>query len=164
MGWALFSPDDTEENYILDRSGTIKSTEGERKGKDEIRIVVQIMKIRKLVDDELNLAEYGYGDSFMYPVLLLIEKPKLWTNVKSMASQRQGGVMILHILVGALFWFGWQNFENVELVDVSTWKGQLPKSVTLKQVKRRWNVNPETDDEADAIGIGSWYIDKLAKE
>jgi len=156
MGYAIL--DMIEDSIIV--SGTIKATNKERHEKTEKRITQQLCKLSATLYGELRTGNIAY---------IIIEQPESWGAYKSMASQKSGDLLGLHILVGSLFWWArtWQllthqdRFKNpVHLIKVSKWKGQLQKRHTLKQVKRKYDCNPQTNDESDAIGIASWFITK----
>jgi hypothetical protein len=89
---------------------------------------------------------------------LVIEKPEPWGSYKSLASSRSGSLEILTILTGALA--GWCIGQGLEVrfIKVSQWKGQLPKHMTKKRMERKYNVAFKTTDEADAVGLGDWYL------
>ena len=92
--------------------------------------------------------------------IVVIEKPQLWGAYKSVASMHSGDLLGLYLLVGALYWWAANRFVNhlVYLIPVSEWKGQLPKTVTQKRMEKRYNVTFETDDEADACGLGTHFL------
>lgn len=46
---------------------------------------------------------------------------------------------------------------QVELLPVHRWKGQVPKTVTIQRIRRRYGWMGNDHNEADAIGIGDWW-------
>ncbi len=89
---------------------------------------------------------------------VVIEEPQLWGGYKSRASLHSGALLGLHLLVGALYWWAYTNFDKVYLIPVTEWKGQLPKRVTQKRMEKKYNVKFETDDESDAVGLADYFI------
>lgn len=94
---------------------------------------------------------------------VVIERPESWGAYKSMASSRSGSLQMLTLLVGALTqWALTQAIaENVKLIKVSQWKGQLPKHITKKRMEQKYSKKFKTDHEADAVGIGDYYLGTL---
>lgn len=102
---------------------------------------------------------------------VIIEQPESWGAYKSMASAHSGSLLSLHILTGAILMWGLIVAEasrifapGAELIKVSKWKGQLPKAVTKKRMEQKYGVEFATSDEADAVGLGDYYLGQLAKE
>lgn len=52
---------------------------------------------------------------------------------------------------------------KVDMIPVNKWKGTVPKKITQMRVKRAWGFCPKDHNEADAVGIGDWYIRKQLK-
>lgn len=48
----------------------------------------------------------------------------------------------------------------VNFAPVTVWKGNTPKSITQMRIKRKWGWNGDDHNEADAVGIGSWFISR----
>lgn len=96
--------------------------------------------------------------------VVIIEKPQLWGAYKSVASAQSGALLSLHILVGALFWHFNKRLFETHLIPVSTWKGQLPKEVTKKRMEAKYKVKFATDDESDAVGLGTYYIEEVLRK
>jgi len=94
---------------------------------------------------------------------VVIEKPQLWGAFKSVASMHSGSLLGLHILVGALFWWGIEKFFESYLIPVSEWKGQLPKTETRKRMEALYGKKFDTNDESDAVGLGTYFIKKRRK-
>lgn len=95
-----------------------------------------------------------------------VEMPQFMEgSSKGMAAARDGDLVSLSILVGAIcgnMWkvqngqsktFGW----TTHLVSVSQWKGNLKKDICLERVERllpKWRSSTDTTHEADAVGLG----------
>ena len=99
---------------------------------------------------------------------IVIEQPEPWGAYKSLASSRSGSLLMLQMLTGAIV--GWalsQTYsisdQEVVLVKVSQWKGQLPKNVTKMRMERKYNCKFATTDEADAVGLADWYLQQGEK-
>jgi len=90
--------------------------------------------------------------------IVVIEEPQLWGAFKSMASQHAGSLLSLYMLTGALCWWGCAYTEELASVPVSKWKGQLPKRITKARMEKRWGCTFRTDDESDAAGLGTYYL------
>lgn len=154
LGYAVLVVDDATLKAELVGYDTIKALKATQKLVLEERM--------KLILDDLMLS--FEKRSFDYTV---IEKPESWGAYKSMASQHSGGLLLLHILVGALW--QWSRAVTVEshsfLVKVSEWKGQLPKKLTQERMEMKYSVKFNTDHESDATGLGDWFIcNRLIKE
>jgi len=146
-GWAIMSLDNDVET--LQSSGTIIVPTTAKRLSLEKRIW--------LVLDELNqLMLLGVK-------VILIEQPESWGAYKSLASLRSGSLLKLELLAGALV--GWAFYKlgsdaGVYFIKVSTWKGQLPKEVTQERMETKYQCKFATNDEADAVGIGDWYLNR----
>ena len=144
LGWALFR--DRELRY----SGTIKGLGPNLIHERRIEYII----------DTLQVCVIGHLPDEVHVDTVLIEKPKLWGAVKSVASQHSGSLLGLHILVGALYWWG-RTFANEAIfIPVSDWKGQLPKDVTTRRMEAKYDIKTSSNDEADAIGIGDYYLNR----
>ena len=102
----------------------------------------------------------GYGACFYEATRsldvnwLLIEIPNLWGgSAKSQASASGGNLTKLAYLAGALS-------QSVDAIPIlfypQQWKGQLPKKVTEKRLKRVWPKCPKglVDHTYDALAMG----------
>ncbi len=95
-----------------------------------------------------------------YKQLWVVEEPFISLGTaKSAASAASGDVKKLIMIAGALTWHAFLMKADLELVLPGTWKGQLPKFITTERSEKRWQRKFKTDDEADAVSLGSWYID-----
>jgi hypothetical protein len=90
---------------------------------------------------------------------LVIERPQSWGSYKSVASEKSGALLLLHILVGAL-WQCAEELTTAHLIPVSEWKGQLPKEETQARMEKKYNYKFKTDHEADACGIADYFLMK----
>ena len=149
MGWAVFNL----ETLALEASGTTTNALwAKSKLSQSIRLASIMRNLEADISEWLNRSE-----------ILVIEQPQLFSSYKSMASTRSGSLLILHLLVGALYWWGISHDQfdtsGTHLIPVSTWKGQLPKHVTAVRMKRKYAIKSfETDDQSDAVGLGDWFI------
>jgi len=129
VGWAV------EEDTI--RFGTIKV-----KGVD---IPERIKRIVQLLDEKVE----GRFDE------ILIEMPGPFGSYKSLGSFSSTSLFKLSFATGAIVLWATGRSDNVKLVPVATWKGQLPKHVVYERIKRDYP-DVKSDHEADAIGILLW--------
>lgn len=97
-------------------------------------------------------------------VRFVIEGVSLWGNsAKSQASALRGNSFELAYLVGGYI----NTFQNVYpeggviLVDVRTWKGNLPTPVLFDILKNKFKIEPENEHLACAYGIGLWHLGRL---
>ncbi len=150
MGWTLFTTTTEEDIWRIFRWGTLETLKFKSYSMAD-RIIYTI--------EELGSTLRGF---IVHPFILqavVIEEPQLWGAYKSVASQHSGALLSLYMLTGALCWWGWRYVsKEVVSVKVSQWKGQLPKRITTKRTQEFWKVRFETSDEADAAGLGTWYL------
>lgn len=108
-------------------------------------------------------------------LLLVVEHPEIFAGGKGEAANASGSVAKLFGMVSMLR-YGWYSRHSaviggvredaeVVCVDVTVWKGQLPKSVVERRVKRELpDVDGWIDDNhVDAAGLGLWYMRQSAK-
>ena len=90
--------------------------------------------------------------------LVLVENPEFQTGVKGNAAARTGSLVKLAEFVGMVMTLGFQRGSMVDFVNVSAWKGSLPKTVVADRVLKIWPECPFTfkDDAMDAIALGFW--------
>lgn len=95
----------------------------------------------------------------MYDIkFVLIEKPGFQASEKGQMVLRKGDLVELCLFVGGMEMALLELGCFVELVEVSAWKGQLPKDVVNRRIQ---NVYPEVNAKShdwDAIGIGFWAL------
>ena len=143
--------------YHLAFSKTVEvETQAKRK-----RDIPHIIRIRQMIDQVSAVIEEE--TPFSLPGTVVIEEPESWGAYKSVASDKAGDMKLLVMTVGALGLWATQvaGIEETKLIKVSEWKGQLPKNVTANRMKAIYNTEHfDTLDEADAIGIGHYYIHK----
>ncbi len=96
---------------------------------------------------------------------IVIEKPAFMEGGKGIVAARDGDLVTLSILVGALIGHMWRTENGREvaatygthLVDVVDWKGNMSKEMTEVRVKQKlpkWRSQSNTTHEADAVGLG----------
>ena len=87
--------------------------------------------------------------------VVVVELPKVYPNSKADPN----GLISLAVIAGALA----SRYRGTKLflVHPQAWKGQKPKSVTLREMVERWGDSVEalTADEVDALGIATWVSD-----
>ncbi len=153
LGWAVFIPCADAHPHLVS-FGTVKRETGGLPLEQRIDVIIEGL------EEAIT--------SLTFPIskceAVIIEKPQLWGAFKSVASMHSGALLALHILVGALYWWGKTRFFKAHLVPVSEWKGQLSKEITQRRMEAKYSVKFKTDDESDAVGIGDHYITKGAKK
>lgn len=146
LGWALFDRRNGSADWRLVRSSYIRRRPKAdwMQGIDDM--VAQLMGVAK---------KYGVH-------VVVIEKPQVFGGNAGVAAANTESVMKLSACVWAIR----QAMRyvapvmHVELVNVNKWKGQTPKSVTQMRVRRHWGWDGKDHNEADAVGIGDWWIRK----
>lgn len=100
----------------------------------------------------------GYFDglcSSLQPKLIILEFPQLWASGKSMVATQKGDLFKLTYLIGGLGEVSRRHNVNLPvLVYPLEWKGQLPKDVVIRRIKKRFPHIKPKNHEADAIGMG----------
>lgn len=98
------------------------------------------------------------------PDLVLIELPRVFQSEKGLAANNSGSIMKLAFCVAVLrSYFHHHTSSKVELIPVNRWKGTVPKHITQRRIKKHWGWQGGKRDhnEADAVGIGDYYIRKV---
>lgn len=94
----------------------------------------------------------------------VIECPEAFHTPKGIRAATSGAVGKLNFAVGAIY--AWAKSVGMQtlLVPVHVWKGQLPKLVVLRRLRRRGFSPDETRglDESDALGLLVWTGDHHA--
>jgi len=96
------------------------------------------------------------------PDIVLIEGPRLFLSTrKGRAASNSSAILklvaVVYCMAGALRALF---TEDVIVVGVQKWKGNVPKEITQRRVARHWNCRSGDDNITDAVGIGDWYIRK----
>lgn len=151
LGWAIF---DIPAKHLY-ASGTLKTDKAARQKSLQERIANTIRELKEIIEADLPDIES-----------VVIEEPQQWGAYKSVASQHAGSLMGLYLTVGTLFGVFYELDKEVSLVKVSQWKGNLPKHLTIKRVNQRFDTQLTMADnnEADAIGIGAFWLDHLKRD
>lgn len=90
------------------------------------------------------------------------EKPGAWAgSIRGQAALNSGALLGLAGWTGFLSCLAGEMMIPFHLVEVRTWKGNVPKRITYKRMSKRWGVTPEDDNAADAIGIGTWALTRM---
>jgi hypothetical protein len=92
---------------------------------------------------------------------LIIEMPEVWGGFKAAMSTKTGVLHKLFFFVGALWQWGRESGLSPILVPVREWKGQLSKEITRKRVEDKFCIKTKNTHEADAIGLGLYYLRKV---
>lgn len=95
--------------------------------------------------------------------LAVIEQPQMFSSARGKAAAASGSVLKLTAVAFALRERLRVMGMNVTMVPVSRWKGQTPKKITQMRVRRVWGWEGADHNEADAVGIGDWWIRKGPK-
>lgn len=133
---------------------TLTAPDSEKKLTDSQRITAGLFRVQEALKE--HLPSSWKLNSECYSV---IERPQSWGSYKSVASTQSGSLLILHLVVGALFWeMNVHHVSRTFLVPVSVWKGQLKKIDTIRRMKRKYHVEFQSDDESDAVGLGDWFL------
>lgn len=150
LGYAVF---DIREARLI-KFGQIESSEEEKKLSLERRIQKQLCELQ------------GVLPGGEIKCLWVIEEPELFGGVVSTAAVHNSSLKKLIMIVGALVWHAWQTQGFVQLIPVSTWKGQLPKHVTRERSEARHEIKfkKHHSDAADAVSLGDWYLDWMTKK
>jgi hypothetical protein len=94
---------------------------------------------------------------------LIIEMPEVWGGFKAAMSTKTGVLHKLFFFVGALWQWGRERELVPILIPVREWKGQLPKEITRKRVEDTFGIKTKNMHEADAIGLGLYYLRKVTQ-
>ena len=93
--------------------------------------------------------------------LCVIELPDVFTSARGLAASNSGAIVKLMAIVFAVRQMCLEEGIGVYLLPVRKWKGNLPKEITQLRMKRRWGVVSKSNDEIDAIGIGTFYLERI---
>lgn len=115
------------------------------------------------------ITKHRFGDTKTDPrfdtekrtITVLSEYPQFQGSAKGYAATTKGDIYKLATLVGM---FGARTIETpfrFEIVEVSVWKGQLPKDIVEKRIRRILGEDACTrlgikTHAWDAVGIGLW--------
>lgn len=94
-----------------------------------------------------------------------IELPQVFQSAAGQGASASGSIIKL---VAAAFsirsdLYAIERMETVLMVPVNRWKGTVPKEITQMRIRRAWDWKGSDHNEADAVGIGDWYIRKYLK-
>lgn len=94
------------------------------------------------------------------PAVVLSEFPQEMNGGRGAVALASGAVRKLAAFVGMVEGRLSTQDIRLEVVEPMTWKGQLPKDITVKRVRRDYPQVPADlySDVYDAIGIGRWRI------
>jgi hypothetical protein len=144
-GWAVF------EDGVLRESGVI-----EVEGRD------WVLRSDDVIVHLVDLADTWGVDH------VVLEEPQQYSggSAKARGAKASDSVLKLFGHVHALRAVLREDGVKVSLVRPTTWKGQVPKHITRTRMERRW---PDArfgdlDDETDAVGLGTWWLEKRPKK
>jgi len=145
-GWCVF---DTEEGYVCSSVISVKNRSSD-----------WVQKLDFVVIRVLNLiSSYHIGT-------VIVEQPQLFlSSWKGQAASNSGAVLKLTALVFSIRAAAglYKRRPECVLVTVRKWKGSTPKRITQRRIKRQWGVSPKDDNEADAVGLGSYYLREVLR-
>jgi len=90
---------------------------------------------------------------------VVIEEPGLFImSVKGRAASNSGSILKLTALVHSLRVVARTRGIEVVLMPVRKWKGNVPKEITQRRIKRHLGIDVKQLDESDSVGLGMYYI------
>lgn len=93
--------------------------------------------------------------------LMVIEQPMYFSSAFGNAVATSGDLIKLASVFGGLLGLAMAlKVPAIEPVPVTDWKGQLPKSVTEKRVRRAYPNYVIEDHALDAVGLGIFWKGK----
>lgn len=95
-------------------------------------------------------------------ITVVIEEPQQFlSSRKGMAASNSGAVVKLIALVYSIREMAIMMKKKIVLAPVIRWKGQVPKEIVWKRLRRRgYKLDNLSSDEKDAVGIGVWYFEE----
>ena len=157
LGWAVFrgvkcNQCKGDHKWELFKSGVIKNNKGKKDGVDWIdKLDYMVQKISEMINEH---------ELWRTLDLVLIELPSTYSGGKGDVAANSGAIMKLMGLVMALREMIRCTGFKTMVVPVRSWKGTVPKHITQKRIKHFWDWDGDDHNEADAVGIGDWYIRK----
>jgi hypothetical protein len=97
---------------------------------------------------------------------VVIEEPQQYSGGSKKARGAKGSDSILKLfaLAHMIRTVLWRRGVFSTMVKPTTWKGQVPKHITRSRMERRWKRTfGELDDETDAVGLGTWWLEKRGR-
>lgn len=149
-GWAVFEVDEIKHagKYVCSSSIKYKPSYPKKGWLDRIEYMVARM---------INLVQsYGIDK-------VVIEQPEVFMRGRGVGASNSGAVVKLAGLVFAMKYAiiysrKKRKAKVCQLVSVRKWKGNIPKEVTQRRIKKHLRLSITENNEADAVGLGSWYI------
>jgi Holliday junction resolvasome RuvABC endonuclease subunit len=145
-------------------SGTVRAHElSHLNWRDRMDSIVEelITDLMDVVAAKLNVVKQ---------VIVVIEEATQFTGSERGEAAIRGHALIALIAIAytlrsEINWAMWnEDIVDRKLIMVTPpkWKGQVPKEVMAARIKRDWSeVNCESLDEFDAIGLARWYGRKV---
>lgn len=148
-GWAFFAWRD-DAGWKLHSAGVFK----QRRCTNE-----WVATMDKMVS-QLREKLFVLRDEWEGRIVILVEQPELMLGGRGLAAHNSGAVMKLTAMVFTVRARCAELGLPCKLIPVSRWKGQVPKEVTQQRVRRYWGWSGTDHNEADAVGIGDWWVRK----
>lgn len=95
---------------------------------------------------------------------VVCELPQFFDSGKGQVAASTGSLVKLSAVVGSFLAVAQLKLKNVpfKLVNVTTWKGQLPKDVLQRRIEKfygeKYSRYHFRKDIWDAVGLGLWYL------
>lgn len=150
LGWALVR------GSVVIASGVIKERRARRggrggRGAKKVPVADRVARMVDLVD-----AVFDNGGQLKAGDKVVIECPEIYGSGKGVVANASGSVLTL----ASVAWGLWGHFRAYGILVVMArpreWKGNVPKEIMQRRIKRRLGWVPEDHNEADAVGIGLW--------
>jgi hypothetical protein len=88
---------------------------------------------------------------------VIVECPQFFEGGRGLAAARDGDLVSLSILAGAILAVATRKSESGHLVTVNEWKGNMSKELTRERVSSKlpdYRLRTNTTHESDAVGLG----------
>lgn len=145
LGWAYWAPL-RHPSLVPDRVGLIKAPR-------KLDLAARAVWIARSLEDECTMENRGQRFDIVSEFPAYHGSPMGWQT---------GDLQKLTFLVGVLA--GFFDFAKFTPVTPGEWKGQLPKSVVIQRLQKRFGPGATRDwekDVWDAVGIGLWKLGKF---
>jgi hypothetical protein len=163
MGWAYWDSRRTS-SYIPDRVGLIKAPR-------KLELAPRATWIAKELAKEIinsgtrcgvhHSVQCGCYERYPRIELDFVSEFPAWHGIQ--LGWAAGDLQKLVFLVGVLSGF-FNNAHSFTLVTPKDWKGQLPKSVVIRRLTKRFGPGATREwekDVWDAVGIGLWKLGRF---
>lgn len=156
LGWSFFFKQGRRKVELIE-SGHLRTTKKEREkwGKKEWEGAVDAMidKVWQLVT---SMRACHPGN-----LTVLIEMCAVYGGGRGTVASASEAVLKLGCFTYALRQMLKSELNlKVVLVGVRQWKGTVPKHITMLRARKHWDWKGTDHNEADAIGLGTWWFRK----